>query len=101
MSKHKSAIRYYFTFSCSWGFQFVVKEISFFQDIAGSTSFELELTKDSVNNDQIIMAALQETSTEQATFLLLLAVWYLQPTINYKGRLRRKLTQTIIFPKSS
>ena len=47
------------------------------------------------------MAALQETRTEQATFLLLLAVWYLQPTINYKGRLRRKLTQTIIFPKSS
>ena len=71
-------MRYYFTFSCSWGFQSVVKEINFFQDITGSTSFELELTKDGINNDQIIMAVLQETRTGKATFLLLLAVWYLQ-----------------------
>ena len=40
----------------------------------------MELTKDGNNNDQIIMAALQETRTGKATFLLLLAVWY--PQIN-------------------
>ena len=31
-----------------------------------------------MNNDQIIMAVLQETRTVKATFSLLLAVWYLK-----------------------
>ena len=47
------------------------------------------------------MAVLQETRTGKATFLLLLAVCY--PQINQletikAPRLRRKLTQTLIFP---
>ena len=69
---------YYFTFCCSSGFQSIVKEINFFQDIGGSTSFDLELTEDGINNDQIIMVVLQKTHTGKATFLLFLAVWYLQ-----------------------
>ena len=54
------------------------KEINFFQDIRDSTSFDLELAKDGINDDQIIMTVLQETHTGKATILLLLAVWYLQ-----------------------
>ena len=54
------------------------KEINFFQDIGDSTSFDLELAQDGISDDQIIMAVLQETHTGKATFLLLLAVWYLQ-----------------------
>ena len=46
--------------------------------MGGSTSFDLELTKDGINNNQIIMAVSQEIRTGKATFLLLLAVWYLQ-----------------------
>ena len=69
---------YYFTFRCSSGFQSVVNEINFFQGIGGSTSFDLELTEDGINNDQIIMVVLQETHTGKATFLLLLVAWYLQ-----------------------
>ena len=61
-------MRYYFTLSCSWGFQSVVKEINFFLDIGGSTSFDLELTKDGINNNQIIMAVLQETVQEKQLF---------------------------------
>ena len=53
--------------------------MNFLQDIGDSTSFELErVIKDGVNNDQIIMAVLQETRTGKATFVLLLAIWYLQ-----------------------
>ena len=48
--------------------------MNFFQDIDDSTSFQLELKKDGSNNDQIIMAVLQETCIGKATFLLLLAV---------------------------
>ena len=67
-----------FTFSCSWGFRSVIKEINFYQDIGGSTSFDLELTRDGMNNDQIIMTVLQETRRGKATILLLLAIWYLK-----------------------
>ena len=93
---------YYFTFRCSSGFQSVVKEINFFQGIGGSTSFDLELTEDGINNDQIIMVVLQETHTGKAIFITFgCLVSADKPTINYKGRLKRKLTQTLIFPKSS
>ena len=49
------------------------------------------------------MAVLQETRAGKATFFITFGrlVSADQPTINYKGRLRRKLTQTLIFPKSS
>ena len=79
------------------------KEINFFQDIGDTTSFDLELvTKDCINNDQIIMAVLQETRRKSNFFITFgCLVSADQPTINYKGRLRRKLTQTLIFPKSS
>ena len=53
------------------------KEINFFQDTGDSTSFDLErVTKDGINNDQIIMAVYRK-HIRKATFLLLLAVWYL------------------------
>ena len=46
------------------------KEINFFQDIGDTTSFDLELvTKDCINNDQIIMAVLQETRRKSNFFI--------------------------------
>ena len=38
----------------------------------------IRVAKDGINNDQIIMTVLEETHTGKATFLLLLAVWYMQ-----------------------
>ena len=75
------------------------KEINFFQDIGDSTSFDLELAKDGINDDQIIMAVLQETHTGKATFFITFGclVSADQPAINYKSRLRRKLTQILDF----
>ena len=95
---------YYFTFCCSSGFQSIVKEINFFQDIGGSTSFELELTEDGINNDQIIYyGSVTGNAYRKSNFFITFG--YLasadEPTINYKGILSRTLTQTLIFPKSS
>ena len=49
------------------------------------------------------MAVLQETRTGKVTFFITFGclVSADQPRINYKRRLKRKLTQTLIFPKSS
>ena len=63
------------------------KEINFFQDTGDSTSFDLErVTKDGINNDQIIMAVLQETHKKSNIFITfgsLVSVH--QPTINHKS----------------
>ena len=63
------------------------KEIIFFQDTGDSTSFDLErVTKDRINNDQIIMAVLQETHKKSNIFITfgsLVSVH--QPTINHKS----------------
>ena len=49
------------------------------------------------------MAVLQETRKGKATFFITFGclVSADQPTIRYNGNLRRKLTQTLIFPKPS
>ena len=77
------------------------KEINFFQDIGDSTSFDLEITKDSINNDDQIIGSVTYTGNayRKSNFFITFGclVSADQPTINYKSRLQRKLTQTLDF----
>ena len=73
------------------------KEMNLFPRIVDDiTGFGLELTK-GINNDQIILAV---TATGKA-FFITFDISKLTKNKQCNGRLRRKLTQTLIFPKSS
>ena len=102
-SEHKKfhKILFYFQLQLRLSVSCKNKEINFSQDIGDSTSFDLlKLTKDGINDGQITMAVSQETHIGNnflITFGCLVSAD--QPTINYKSRLMRKLTQNHDFSR--
>ena len=79
------------------------KEINFFQEIGDSTIFDLErVTKDGINNDQNIMTVLQKTRWKSNFYYFWLFGICRSTNNQLKGtKIKEKLTQTLIFPKSS
>ena len=70
------------------------KEIIFFQDIGESTNFDLKLTKDGIS-PKLLWQCLSKRIQEKQFFITSgCLVSADQPIINYKRRLRRKLTKT-------
>ena len=77
------------------------KEINFFQDIGDSTSLDLELAKDGINDTKLpnYYGSITGNAYRKSNFFITFGclVSADQPTINYKSRLRRKLAQTLDF----
>ena len=70
------------------------KEINFLQDIGDSTSFDLKLSKDGTS-PKLLWQCLSKRIQKSKFFITFgCLVSGDQPIINYKSRLRRKLTKT-------